>query len=117
MFLNRTVTTRRLQIIKVPSKRSHLGGTNVAGKGLRPADYIKEFRFDNFLFCFKFLSFLLFSINLLTPTILWSTLPSNIFFPLHISSEKLILDEDKKKKNLISSSIPITSLGDNVGIL
>ena len=116
MFLNRTVTTRWLQIIKVPSKRSHLGGTNVAGKGLRPADYIKEFRFDSFLFCFKFFSFLLFLINLLTPTILWSILPSNNFFPLYISSEKLILDEDKKK-NLISSSIPITSLGDNVGIL
>lgn len=117
MFLNRTVTKRWLQIFKVPSKRSHLGGTNVARKGLRPADYTKEFRFDSFLFCFKFFSFLLFSINLLTPTILWSILPSNNFFPLYISSEKLILDEDKKKKNLISSSIPITSLGDNVGIL
>lgn len=43
MFLNRTVTKRWLQIFKVPSKRSHLGGTNVARKGLRPADYIKEF--------------------------------------------------------------------------
>ena len=116
MFLNRTVTKRWMQIFKVPFKRSHLGGTNVARKGLRPADYIKEFRFDSFLFCFKFFSFLLFSINLLTPTILWSILPSNNFFPLYISSEKLILDDDKKK-NLISSSIPITSLGDNVGIL
>lgn len=42
--------------------------------------------------------FFSFRITFLTPTILWSILPSNNFFPLYISSEKLILDEDKKKK-------------------